>query len=97
MSFEKKYIHHPSGNLVLLLFLHKAQDALGQLKILIEHQTVGKTQSEIQQLKKLDSPYPHDFNQQYILNTGEEEYKLQIQNLHAYELPWDWTLYFFQI
>lgn len=62
MSFEMKYIHHASGNLVLLLFLHKAQDALAQLKILIEHQTVGKTQSEIQQLRKLARPYQYGFN-----------------------------------
>lgn len=42
-----RYVPHLSYNPVLLLSWHKAQDALEQLNILTEHQTVGKTQSEI--------------------------------------------------
>ena len=47
IRFELLYIHHLSCILEVLLFLHKAQDALEQSKILIEHQIVGNTQSEI--------------------------------------------------
>lgn len=47
MSFEMRYVPHLSYNPVLLLSWHKVQDALERLNILTEHQTVGKTQSEI--------------------------------------------------